>query len=146
MHPNNCRVACDAESCNCTPTRQSLEASTIGLVERLSDEADLCRSEGADDIARLLDEASCALDYYSAAMEKRTPKWVPSRILLAADVRGDFPLGHNSVALAGAHECDSNANGAVSVLASDGSRLGIKPAEFRAIAWRRNSHAVGSYA
>ena len=27
------------------------------LIERLSDEADLCRNDGADDIAALLDEA-----------------------------------------------------------------------------------------
>jgi hypothetical protein len=32
------------------------------LIERLSDEADLCRNEGADDIARLLDEARAALE------------------------------------------------------------------------------------
>lgn len=31
------------------------------LIERLSDEADLCRNEGADDIAGLLDEARAAL-------------------------------------------------------------------------------------
>jgi len=28
------------------------------LIERLSDEADLCRNEGADDIARLLEEVT----------------------------------------------------------------------------------------
>ena len=33
----------------------------MGLIERLRDEADLCRNEGADDIARLLDEACAAL-------------------------------------------------------------------------------------
>lgn len=32
------------------------------LIVRLSDEADLCRNEGADDIARLLDEAVQALN------------------------------------------------------------------------------------
>ena len=31
------------------------------LTERLRDEADLCRADGANDIARLLDEAACAL-------------------------------------------------------------------------------------
>lgn len=24
MHPNNCRIACDAESCKCSPTRQAI--------------------------------------------------------------------------------------------------------------------------
>jgi hypothetical protein len=32
-----------------------------GMIERLSAEADLCRSETADDIAKLLDEAAAAL-------------------------------------------------------------------------------------
>lgn len=32
------------------------------LAERLRDEADLCRAETADDIARLLDEAAAALE------------------------------------------------------------------------------------
>lgn len=32
------------------------------LVERLQDEASLCRNEGADDIAALLEEAAAALD------------------------------------------------------------------------------------
>lgn len=31
------------------------------LIQRLNDEADLCRNDGADDIARLLDEAAAAL-------------------------------------------------------------------------------------
>lgn len=30
----------------------------VGLVQRLQDEADLCRNDGADDIAGLLDEAA----------------------------------------------------------------------------------------
>lgn len=34
----------------------------LDLIVRLSDEADLCRNEGADDIARLLDEARVALE------------------------------------------------------------------------------------
>lgn len=34
---------------------------TTDLATRLSDEADLCRNDGADDIARLLDEAAAAL-------------------------------------------------------------------------------------
>lgn len=46
----------------------------IDLRERLGDEADLCRNEGADDIANLLDEARWriealydALDYVMSA-------------------------------------------------------------------------------
>ena len=36
------------------------------LIERLSDEADQCRNDGAEDIARLLDEARAALSAPSA--------------------------------------------------------------------------------
>lgn len=86
----------------------------------------------------LSDAAACALDYYRAAVEKRAPKWVPSRILLKAEVRGDYPIGHNASAAPGEHDCDSNCWGAVSVLASNGTWLGIKPAEFDPIAWRLN--------
>jgi hypothetical protein len=39
------------------------------LQERLSDEADLCRNEGADDIAALLDEAGRAIAAYQWAYE-----------------------------------------------------------------------------
>lgn len=31
------------------------------LIERLRDEADLCRNEGAEDIAKLLDEAAAEI-------------------------------------------------------------------------------------
>jgi len=60
MHPNNCRVACDAESCKCSPTRQAMSAADApdDLVERLTDEADLCINDGADDIAKLLMSAA----------------------------------------------------------------------------------------
>lgn len=39
------------------------------LIERLSDEADLCRNEGADDIAALLDEASGGISALCGALE-----------------------------------------------------------------------------
>jgi hypothetical protein len=38
-----------------------MSKTEAALVQRLQDEADLCRNEGADDIARLLDEAVAAL-------------------------------------------------------------------------------------
>lgn len=40
------------------------EPTVRPLVERLRDEADLCRNDGANDIADLLDEATEALNYY----------------------------------------------------------------------------------
>lgn len=84
------------------------------------------------------DHTSCALDYYRSAVERRAPKWVPARVRLASGVRGDFPLSHGTVAHAGEHDCEANQWGAVSVLAADGQRLGLVPAEFDPIAWRVN--------
>lgn len=107
------------------------------LVERLMDEADLCRNEGATDIADLLDEAWHALEFYRAVQAKRAPRWVPAAIWLPNPVRGDFPIGHNVVAEAGNHECKSNAWGAISVT-TPGGELGIKPSEYYPTRWRRN--------
>ena len=85
-----------------------------------------------------------ALDYYRAGVENRAPGWVPSRIRLPQTVRGDFPIGHAAIAWAGDYDCDSNAWGAVSVIAANGQRLGIKPAEFEPIEWRANEKRNGN--
>lgn len=79
-----------------------------------------------------------ALDYYRAGLEKRQPKWVPSRILLRSDLAGDPPFGHNATASAGAHECQSNAWGAIYITASNGQNLGVKPSEFEPLEWQKN--------
>ncbi len=42
---------------------------TTDLIQRLSDEADLCRNDGATDIAGLLDEAQAALEQQAAQIE-----------------------------------------------------------------------------
>ena len=52
----------------------------MGLIERLRDEADLCRNEGADDIARLLDEACAAL---AAPTDRAEPLTEEQRLHLA---------------------------------------------------------------
>jgi hypothetical protein len=52
-----------------------MSKTEAALVQRLQDEADLCRNEGADDIARLLDEAVTALSQAEAAQEPA--QWVP---------------------------------------------------------------------
>lgn len=114
-----------------------VECHVRPLVERLMDEADLCRNEGAADIAALLDEAWRALEFYRAVQAKRPPRWVPAAIWLPNPVRGDFPIGHNAVAEAGHHDCKSNAWGAISVT-TPGGELGIKPAEYYPTRWRRN--------
>jgi len=82
-----------------------------------------------------------ALDYYRAGLEQRAPKWVPCRVLLQGPVRGDYPIGHTTLAEAGEHDCESNRYGAISVLATNGQRLGVKPAEFEPLEWRKNEAA-----
>lgn len=86
-----------------------------------------------------MEMAKKAIDYYRAGLEHRAPQWVPSRVRLCAAVRGDPPLGHASVAEAGEHDCECNQWGAVSVLATDGKMLGIRPSEFEPVAWRENA-------
>lgn len=86
----------------------------------------------------VLADCAKALDYYRASPEKRQPKWVPSRILLRSDLAGDPPIGHNTTASAGEHECHSNAWGAISITASNGKSLGVKPSEFEPLEWRKN--------
>lgn len=83
----------------------------------------------------------CAADYYRAGMEKRAPKWVPARVKVASEVRGDFPVGHMTVVAAGDHDCHCNKWGAVSVAASNGKQLGLRPAEFEVLAWQPNEKA-----
>lgn len=114
-----------------------VEPTVRPLVERLMDEADLCRNEGATDIAALLDEAWRALEFYRAVSARQVPRWVPAAIWLPNAVRGDFPIGHNAVAEAGHHECSSNAWGALSVATPSGA-LGIKPGEYYPTRWCRN--------
>jgi hypothetical protein len=43
-----------------------------------------------------------------------------------------------SSAEAGEYDCNSNGWGAVSIKASDGKMLGLRPHEFEPIAWREN--------
>ena len=114
---------------------------TPDLIERLNNEADLCRNDGAADIAKLLEEAACAVDYFSAHHFKRMPAWVPCRIKLDAQLRGDLPIGHDTTAEAGEHDCYSNGYGAMSVRATNGRTLGVKPSECQIIGWRRNEKA-----
>jgi hypothetical protein len=85
-------------------------------------------------------ESDCmkALDYYRAGLEQRAPKWVPCRVLLEGPVRGDYPIGHTTLAEAGEHDCESNRYGAISVRATNGQMLGVKPAEFEPLEWRKN--------
>lgn len=77
------------------------------------------------------------LEYWQAAVEKRKPEFVPCKVLLHKMVRGDFPF-HSTFVEAGEYECESNQWGAVSVTATNGAKLGIKPSEFVVIELREN--------
>jgi hypothetical protein len=92
----------------------------------------------ATDPDMVLSDCMKALDYYRAGLEQRAAKWVPCRVLLEGPVRGDYPIGHTTLAEAGEHDCESNRYGAISVIATNGQRLGVKPAEFEPLEWRKN--------
>lgn len=55
------------------------------------------------------------------------------KIYLPRTVRGDWPIGHTSVALMGVHNAVRNPYGAVAVVLADGSLLGVKPGEFEEV-------------
>ena len=83
--------------------------------------------------------ADMALEYYRAATEGRRPAFVPAKIRLARRVCGDGPF-RSTQAEAGEHGCKSNQWGAVSVVATNGQLLGVKPAEFEVVDWCKNSN------
>jgi hypothetical protein len=58
------------------------------LIQRLNDEADLCRNEGAADIASLLDEARAAIEE-----AVKLPKDPPPGLLMSMALRYDHALG-----------------------------------------------------
>lgn len=89
----------------------------------------------------VLSDCTKALDYYRAGLEQRAPTWVPCRVLLKSPVRGDYPFGHTTLAEAGEHDCESNHYGAISARATNGQMLGVKPAEFEPLEWRKNDGA-----
>lgn len=78
-----------------------------------------------------------ALNYYRAAVLKVRPDWLPARVRLPRVVFGDGPFGRGAGVAAGDHDCQCNQWGAVSVIDRGGEVLGLRPAEFEVIAWRR---------
>ena len=52
------------------------------------------------------------------------------RVRLLQDVRGDWPIGHTTIAPAGEYIAELNPQGAAAVRAQNGELLGIKPGEF----------------
>jgi hypothetical protein len=88
-------------------------------------------------------EIEKALNYYRSAVEHSRPDYVPVRVRLRQRVTGDFP--YTAIyAEAGEHDCQSNPWGAISVQASNGQMLGVKPSEFDVLAWRLNAEVRGA--
>lgn len=88
-----------------------------------------------------------ALAYYLAAHLQNAqcddvPPYVPSWVRLPHGARGD--AGYEStVCRDGDQKCHCNRWGAVSVLASDGSLLGLRLNEFEPLRWKENTGSSG---
>lgn len=81
-----------------------------------------------------------AIEYYRAALMKKRPKWVPSRIRLVKQVSSSIP-GINQVGFEpGDYESTSNQFGAVGVKMQNGKSLGVRQDEFIPVAWVENPH------
>lgn len=119
------------------PVRPAPKRGTVDHAEWLADKLHNGGDYGKEAAALLVHQAK-ELDYLRAAREDRKPAWVPARVWLAGPVRGDYPIGHRTIAHEGEYECQSNRYGAVSVRAENGQWLGVKPAEFEVVAWREN--------
>lgn len=85
-----------------------------------------------------LTDTEKSIAYYRSGVEHVAPPYVPSRICLRKRVCGDFIFAA-TFAEAGEHDCESNRWGAVSVKATNGEALGVKPDEFDVVAWRPNT-------
>jgi len=83
-----------------------------------------------------------ALAYYKNGMLHEAPPYVPARVKLHARVRGDGPFA-GTFADAGEHDCECNQWGAISIRATNGEMLGVRPAEFDVVAWRSNAKVSG---
>jgi hypothetical protein len=55
---------------------------------------------------------------------------IGGRVILTRTIRGDWPIGHNTIAEPGVYDAYVNPYGAVSVIAQNGKLLGLKPGEF----------------
>ena len=113
---------------------------TVDYAEWLADKLHNGGDYGKE-AAELLVSQAKALEYFTAGREQRAPAWVPDRVMLTREVRGDYPIGHLAEAEANVYTAQCNRWGAVSVRASNGSQLGLKPGEFDVVRWRANEAA-----
>jgi hypothetical protein len=118
--------------------QQQVQAAALGLFADLwpGHFPDLGEPMGLD--CKEPTDAEKALAFYRACYLKQAPDWVPDRIRLPSEVRGDFPIGHHAVAAAEEHPVAyCNKWGAFSIRAQSGELLGIKPGEYEVVVWRR---------
>lgn len=97
--------------------------------------------EQASGVTIMLSAKLKALNYYRAGLEHRRPAYVPARVRLEIAVCADVPQSDDDgrfIAHPGDYDCESNQWGAISILAANGNRLGIKPCEFDVLEWRDN--------
>jgi hypothetical protein len=90
------------------------------------------------------DDQKRAAYYLCAATQERTkarPEFVPCRVMLTRRISGDWPVGHDSQIGPGEFDCTANPYGAVSVIAENGKKLGLRLDEFTPIAWVANEEA-----
>ena len=71
-------------------------------------------------------------------MTNDIPSRVPSKVRVYGLVHGDGPFRATQVA-PGEYPCSCNRFGAVSVMATNGKMLGLKPHEFESLAWIENA-------
>lgn len=79
------------------------------------------------------------IGYYQAGVDQDMPAFVPKRVVLRRQIRGDFPIGHKVIAWPGVRDAHCNSLGAVSVGTTEG-KLGLRLDEFEVISWQPNPH------
>jgi len=67
------------------------------------------------------------------------PVIIPARVILQKTVTGDYPVGHETVAVSGEYPAYCNKYGALSVKTEKG-KLGLKPSEFDVIKFTLNPY------
>jgi hypothetical protein len=88
-----------------------------------------------------MDDNAKALQYYKCGLRGIPPPFIPKQVLVLGTVHGDGPFVSTHIG-SGIYECHSNKYGAISVRATNGSMLGLKPKEFEVVEWAENPHRI----
>ena len=71
------------------------------------------------------------------------PERIPTRVRVPKTISGEWPVFHDTVVLPGDYDADCNKYGAVSIRATNGKMLGLKPDEFEVLEWVDNPESTG---